>query len=211
MKNAQLWKICRIQFLALMVLTISIHARAADTYLPSSLIAAETIKMRSYTKEFQLYVDNCESVDSSKLSKDQLKQCIANLKDLRVKYDTCLQTYEAVISKIKEANKWTKELDDDFYKRASSQIAGEVRQAGGLRQALLTTGRDLAQDKANLDIEMRSLEEQYKKVASVNTVQFRLASYEPDAFMNFIQRAVSKLKKAVEELCIEVECNMNPA
>lgn len=220
MKNRLFWKMTLCIGLSVLLLlppTNLAKSKFDSPYVPASLIKIELKAVTEYTNELSKYATDCDSLkDSSRLSGEKLKQCLTILKGLRDKFGGFRKNSESVISKIKNANKWTKEFDDDFEKNAvkrggDAASVNEVKNAGGLREFFQKIVRDFDKDKRDLDTEIKELEAMLEKSASSQSQPFQRISYTSPAVRGVGDYLVRKIRQMAKALCLAVCCACEPS
>ena len=162
-----------LMLIALILPTATLAKDDDKPYIPPSLVKSESYAMAQFGKIFGKYEQaDCESLLSDAQPNGQrLKQCLTITKEMRDKFSSFTQAVGSFSSKIKNADKWTKELDEDFAQTAvkrgiDSKFVNSVKQSGGFRSFYEKNLGTLNQLKGELDEEIKTLEKlQSKSVA----------------------------------------------
>lgn len=118
------------------------------------------------------YLTDCDNWDvDSRVSGEKLKRCLTVAKELRDKFDTFLQKLESQITKIKNAKKWTRQLDEAFEKNAAklgvqSTVISRIKDKGGFRAYYDKSIIQAKPPKTEFAAEIEALEAAIQKSAS---------------------------------------------
>lgn len=192
MKNNKFWKqLMSVVLIGLILLPTGILANAPKLTSSSPKASKDiTPVMKEYSKLAAKYLADCDSIHTlPRPAGDRLKYCLTVAKELRDKIIEVTKSLDTLIRNLKNAGKWTKELDDEFNNRASrSQINAEdltqIRQGGGFREFSQKGNSDLKSSKSLFEQEINDLEAKIKKDASASIDFFQPISYQPVAEFN---------------------------
>lgn len=148
-------------------------AKADDKpHVPPSLVKTESDTILQFGKKFgEYFAADCDSlVEEARPNGQQLKRCLTLIKELRDKFGAFNQAVNSFPGKIKNAGKWTKELDEDFAQNAvkrgaNSAIVDEANRNGGLRNFYEKNLGALNRLKVEMDAEIKTLENLQLKTA----------------------------------------------
>jgi hypothetical protein len=145
---------------------------------------------KKYSEQASKYVDGCADRQTSRPSNEKLKECLVIAKELRDKFDTFVQGLTSTSDKLKRENKWTKELDDKFERDARkdgvrADLVNEVQQKGGFREFFQKSLTVIKGSRADLDAEVRGLENEVRQNASAGRQTFRQFSFAPTSPNHF--------------------------
>lgn len=155
-----------------------------DRYVDPSLIRSEVNGMGEYVGRLENYIRDCEeSTRASKLTNDELAQCIEKLKEISRQLPGFVRNGENIVAKIKNANKWSRELDEDFEKNAAKRGVdaaniNEAKRQGGLRQSYDKGLRSVSEDGKYIEKEITDLQASLMRRRSSNLQpSFQTASF----------------------------------
>ena len=190
MKNNKVWKkLLSLCLVGLFMLPMTTFANTKTSVLKGSPKLVNDIVpiFQSYSKLAAKYLVDCDEVHNQRrVSGERLKYCLTIAKDLRDKIIELNKTLDTLVRKIKNAGKWTKELDLEFDKGSfanglDTESLSLIQQGNGYRTFTIKTIADLPINKVQIDAEVKELEAQIKKNASTNIQFFQPISYEPNA------------------------------
>jgi len=215
MKRKNLWQalLSAVLMIGLLLPTANLAKGDDVPFVPPTLVRTETSAMTRYANELNKYATDCQTLrESSRLLGEKLKKCLIILKDLRTRFDGFLQSQLSFVSRIENARKWTKELDDDFEKNAAkrganSQILSDVSQAGGFRSFFQSTAKDIKGSKSDFDFEIKDLEELVKTSDSSESSNFQIISTKLNVRYGIIRKIIKAIKTMVDAACSAVCCN----
>lgn len=163
------------------------NAKLNASPLRSRLAADKRDELVKYGQLAAKYVSDCEGLtDQARPSGERLKRCLTIAKELRDKFTEFNATLDTIIRNIKNGNKWTKELDEQFDKEATgrgidAETINKVKQSSGVRAFLQENITVLKASKGDLDNEVKELEAKIQKNASTQNEIFQTVSYKPAA------------------------------
>lgn len=145
------------------------------------------------------YIGDCGDVlEQQPPSGQRLRQCLTISEQLRDQFNEFLESSDALVRKIKNAGKWTNELDEKFNNEAArngvdAETIRLVKQAGGFRAFYEKSITQLKASRGEFDREVKELEAAIRKNASTQNQSFQKVSFEPVA-----ERRGSKLKAVLK-------------
>lgn len=189
------------------------NAKTNAPMIPSRLFGDKSDALVKYGQLVAKYFADCNDLDKQERpSGEKLKRCLMIAKELRDRFTEFTSTLETLVKNIKNAKKWTKELDEQFNKEAAkfkidAETIDNIRQAGGVRAFYQENLNVLKAFKGDLDIEVKNLETKIQKNASTQNQFFQTVSYAPAAEHAEYKRAglnriLNKVAKAAVDVAI---------
>lgn len=152
----------------------AITAKADDKpFVPPSLVKTETDIMLQFGKKFgEYFAADCDSlINEARPDGQRLKKCLTITRDLRDRFGAFSQAVNSLPGKVKNAGKWTKELDEDFAQNAvkrgvNSAIVDEANRNGGVRVFYEKNLGALNRLKSEMEAEIKTMESLQSKAVS---------------------------------------------